>query len=209
MEVFDVNILTPTTERWRLAGTTISGGVPVAGAPNLSRTDGGGFWICEQTGIDLYYPAQLREARRVIAAMDGGVVPAIVFCFAGATKPGPGTHSYFVDTAAPLRATTIKVKNYGNLATQMLTGGEDFSLNHPTKGFRLYRVSKVVSTVGAIQTIEIRPPLREAVATNLSAEFDFPACVMRLSNPDDVLGAIDGLHNSVANPVWVESFDAG
>ncbi|ADL00703.1 hypothetical protein [Brevundimonas subvibrioides] len=208
MEVFNPYLFVPTKERWRIAGSTIGGGVPVAGAPGLARTDGGGFWVCEQTEIDLYETEQLKEARRLMAALDGGSRPAIVFAFTGATKPGPGSHSYFTDAPAALRATTLVLKNYGNVTTQNLKGGEDFSMFHPGKGYRLYRVASIVSAVGGVQTVTIRPPLREAVLTNVSAQFDTPACQMRLANPDDFLDAIDGLHTSVANPVWVESFDA-
>lgn len=82
--------------------------------------------------------------------------------------------------AAPRRATSLllTINHAGSLL-----GGESFSINHPTMGWRLYEVAtvEVLSEVSA--SITFNPPLREAVATGVHLEFDRPRCTMRLASP--------------------------
>lgn len=61
-----------------------------------------------------------------------------------------------------------------------LIGGEHFSIDHPVKGWRLYRIVQVVDVAGDVHSVTIEPPLREAVAAAETAEFDAPRCVMTL-----------------------------
>ena len=208
MDTFPKNILHPATEKWRLAGVSIGGGIPTAGAPGLSRTDGGGFWMCWQTDIAIDTPQELKTASQVDALLDGGTVAMIVPAFEEATRPvnaGVGVVvSCVTSTPAALRATAIDVY-WADVIYAI--GGEKFSITHPTKGKRLYRVMKVGPYSGGHQTLMIRPPLREAVTTE-ALDFNNPGCVMRLANPDDWLGPIDATHSSVANPVWVEDLHA-
>lgn len=68
-----------------------------------------------------------------------------------------------------------------------LLGGESFSINHPTWGWRLYEIATVEYTDATHVTVTFNPPLREAVPANTQIEFDRPRCVMRLKTP----GAMD------------------
>lgn len=82
---------------------------------------------------------------------------------------------------AALRATTLVIRiNAGS----SLLGGESFSINHPSMGWRLYEVRTVVMDEDdpAAGTITIRPPLREATTDSNPMEFDRPRCTMRLAN---------------------------
>lgn len=207
METYPFDLMPPETERWRLTGVTISGGIPTAGAPGLARTDGGGFWTCWMTNIDLYTREQLKAARALEARLDGGLTPIIVPQFEVPFSAIPEGVDWLFTSAfaapAPRRATTLSVQ-HGVGAP--LEGGERFSVTHPTMGKRLYGVAEVVSTSALAQVIKIRPPLREAVTTE-ALDFNTPGCVMRLANPDDFLGAIDAQHSMPANAVWMETFD--
>lgn len=193
----------PRTERWRLQGVAINGGTTVAGMAPVSRTDGGGLWVCEQSFL-LSTSAQRKAARALIAQLDGGSRSIILPRHA---EDGPGGE-WDVDiafaTAAALRATSATVNVTVSLP---LTGGEPFSVNHPGKGWRTYDIATAGELAAGQQAITFRPPLRQA-ATDEALEFQQPACVMRLANADECLGALDATKIVEFNPVWIESFDA-
>lgn len=204
METFDTCLFIPKTVRWRLESVVISGGVPTAGAPRLALTDGGGFWTCEMTDVWIRNRAGLKAARAFEARMDGGSVPLLVPD--RDAHLGPGTRSWTVDIAmaapASLRATEVTVQIAIGLP---LEGGEQFSIDHPTKGRRLYRVASAEPLVAGEQQITIRPPLREAVSDEV-LDFNKPSCTMRLANAAEFFGAIDSGRFSSLSPVFVESF---
>lgn len=215
--VFDVfptaDLFDPETEAWKLRGVTIGGGVSVGGSAQLSRTDGGGLWTCEQTGIEIYTPEQLLAASALDMQMDGGSVPIVVPCFNWPLRPVPAGVDWRVAIAliedAALRATTLTVVL---TVGSPLIGGEPFSITGPVHGKRLYRVHSQVSppvTTGGVttQTVRIRPPTREAITAGTALDFERPGCVMRLTNPDGWLSPLDAGHEQVAQPTWVEHFD--
>lgn len=207
-ERFPVETLTPASERWRLVGTTVSGGVNLIGFPGLARTDGGGLWMCWMDDIELVTPAEIKAARALELRLDEGVTTLEVPAFEGPTgvvPPGAGWRAIYAAAApAALRATTLTITRSVGMA---LTGGEKFTIVHPTMGARIYGVAEVTATDGPDQTIKIRPPLREAV-TDEAIDFNDPRCRMRLANPEEFLGALDASHESSAKAIWVESFDA-
>lgn len=198
--------------RWTLRGVAINGGISTAGFPARSRTDGGGYWTCEMSGIWLRTPEQIRSARAWEAILDGGftqvIVPTYEPQFAprppGLTLPPPVTHgggAPFDDgtgyvggvieaetaEAAPLRATTLKVRM---IVGSALLGGETFGLIHPTRGARRYTVGRVLEVEGDVTTIEFRPPLREATEAGFPINFNDPGCVMRQGDFEDFIGAL-------------------
>ncbi len=207
MEIYPFDLLPASTERWRLTATAINGGVAVSAPPRLARTDGGGFWMCWMSDIALDSAAQLREARRLEAILDSGATEIEVPCFEHATRKAPAgvVQAMTVRLAAGLRATTLHVQHQDGFP---FAGGERFSIRHPTKGLRLYTVARIDGTSagagGLNQTIQIRPPLRQAASANSAVEINKPGCKMRLANPDDFAGALDALHTSVANAIWAE-----
>lgn len=220
MDVYPFDLLPPAKERWRLTAVALHGGVSVAGASSLARTDGGGFWMCWMDNIELINRQQIKAARALEAVLDGGVSSIIVPAFEWAFSPELVTHadgSPFSDgsqyqtspveagvmAAAPLRATVLEAGFVGGVP---LEAGERFSILHPNRNKRLYTVARVLASSGGEYRIEIRPPLREAVTKDADMDFADPGCLMRLANPDDFLGAIDAHHESTANAVWVEAF---
>jgi hypothetical protein len=62
-----------------------------------------------------------------------------------------------------------------------LMGGESFSIQHPTFGWRLYEIATVTYDSDTAARITFMPPLREAVSVGTPLEFDRPRCVMRLA----------------------------
>ncbi|MFZ4165177.1 hypothetical protein [Brevundimonas sp. NPDC058933] len=219
MDIYPFDLLPPATERWRLSSVALSGGVSPTRAPTLSRTDGGGFWMCWMNEIELITRPQIKAARALEASLDGGVTSIIVPAFDWVFSPETVAHadgSPFEDGSlylsspvaatvtapAALRATILQAMFVGG---GPLEAGERFSIIHPTKGKRLYTIARIRDRVADTYTLEIRPPLREAVLAGAEVDVSTPGCVMRLGNPDDFLGAIDALHESVANAIWVEA----
>jgi hypothetical protein len=85
--------------------------------------------------------------------------------------------------AAILRATSMDIEI--SLAGDLL-GGEAFSIEHPTAGWRLYEIATVLATSESTANITFKPPLREAVDAGTQIEFDRPRCAMRLLQPSSM-----------------------
>lgn len=182
----------------------IGGGVTVGGQSPQSRTDGGGLWMCEQNFL-LARPEQRKAGRALLAEIDRTGKPVIVPRFVGEDGPG-GEWAIDVSFAAPaaLRATTATVTVTVGLP---LTGGEPFTVVHPTKGPRTYDIATAGPLVDGEQVITFMPPLREAV-TDDALDFQNVRCVMALRNQGELLAAMSVDRLIEANAMWVESFDA-
>ena len=220
LPVWPWRLLQPTSQKTRLMNQSISGGISIAGNTQTAVTTGGGHWVSDLTGISLITPDQVRCARAWSALLDAGATQLVMPLWDLAQAPRPISGGAFVNPSLPaltltdyfnntvgfssalmvstciggfaLRATSIVI----NIATgSALHGGEYFSINHPTVGWRLYRVAQVTAVAGSQYTCTIRPPLREALTTGTSLEFDVPRCTMKLVGnradslePDVMLG---------------------
>lgn len=103
---------------------------------------------------------------------------------------------------AELRDTTIYLQlNYcGDLM-----GGESFSINHPTMGWRLYEIGTVNYVDDTHVAVTFNPPLREDVPAGTQVEFDRPRCVMQLKAPGSMdLTVVPWTFNS-ANAEFIEA----
>lgn len=205
-ETYPFDRLSPASERWLLRGRTIGGGVNLYGEARQARNDGGGIWVCWMNDIAVETPEQLRLARGLEARLDGGATEIIVPAFEGPVgvmpQDGAWQGDYEIATAAALRATEIEV---GITVGLPLGEGMKFSIVHPTMNKRLYVIAAASAVVAGVQTLTIRPPLREAV-TDEAVDLNDLGCLMKLANADDFLGALDAQHESTANAVWVEAF---
>lgn len=227
MLIWPAALMPPETEGWRLRGVSMNPGVSTAGTARLSRTDGGGLWVCEMGTVEVWTSQQLHLAAVMDLQLEAGITPIIVPRFnqhlaplpAGASLgvlvghsdgssfsdgglySGPSIISALTAPAA-LRATTLQIDV--TLAGALL-GAEPFSIDHPVQGRRLYGIHSVGETVAGVTTVTIRPPLREAAAAGTVLDFDNPGCVMRLAN-EDWLSPLNAAHEQTASPVWVEYF---
>ena len=185
---------------------------------------GGPYWTCAHNGIWIHTVNQVLTARALEGLSDGGVtnfiVPSCELRYApGAPGSSPGVpHSdetSFSDDSlydtpavtgevvapAALRATTLLISIDGGAVPQ-----NDFSILHPVKDHRRYRVVKVVDIADGVATVLIRPPLREEVTGGEALEFEHPKCLMTLANAADFLGALELGRFADANPQFVEAF---
>ena len=225
MDTWPINLFAPRSVRWRLQGVSNSGGTSVSGLNRFARTDGGGFWVCQMSGIWLRRRDHLLAMRALEGLLAGGVATILVPSCECRLKPLPvevttcgGTvphsdGSPFSDgteyvsgaieitaAAAALRATSLTISI---VTGSGLRGGEHFSIDHTTKGRRMYRVIRV----GEAGVVTIDPPLREAITADTILDFDNPSLPMRILNPDDFFGAIELGRFAEAAPLFQESFD--
>ena len=179
---------------------TLKGGTALSGEQDTISTDGGGRVFAEFARGGLLDRDTNLGWRALMTLLEDGVVPMIVpFCDTRHTPYGPpgsggvphsdgtpfgddGLYSANVGGAItasnyPLRGTSLRAIT---ALARPLIGGEWFSITHPTKGVRAYRIARLVVTSDGpnVYDIDFRPPLREAVEAGEVLEFLNPACLM-------------------------------
>lgn len=188
----------------RRVGNVTSGGTSLSGIDDPIETDGGGFWRLDLTNGETLSRKGGLAWRALTEGMDNGSTAVIVLlCSERLFQPvgdvvtvdhsdgtpfdddTPYTSSgadYTAAADAALRATTMTIAGASELP---LIGGELFSIEHPSWGWRIYRIIRIDDDL-----ITFRPPLREAVAAETVLEFDTPRCQMRMasiaSNPTNM-----------------------
>ncbi|MCK1503858.1 hypothetical protein [Bradyrhizobium sp. 18] len=119
---------------------------------------------------------------------------------------GSGYYQSIIDitaAAAALRATSLDITiNYAG----ELMGGESFSIEHETMGWRVYEIATVSMDDGVAGTITFMPPLREAIPANTQLEFDRPRCVMRLAKTSSMDLSVQPWTFNSASVDFVETF---
>jgi hypothetical protein len=226
-------LLTPQNPQWSRSQVSMLGPPGLDGQQQAATTSGGGHWVCTFGSILIRTPEQVRAIRAWAAYLDGGqtcVVPSFDTLraprpYAGGRpqrpssppRPAPGDPFGYspgfgypmivanLVGAAALRATSIVINMVRGSA---LMGGHEFSLLHPTKGWRKYRVVRVSAVDGQHFTCAIWPPLREAVADGLAAEFDAPRCLMRIQpdKADQLEPALNLNRFGTVDATFIEAF---
>lgn len=185
----------------RRVGNVIDGGTSLSGLNDLIEADGGGYIAADFTNGFTRDASDGKAWRAQTDAMDSGATPVVVLLCAEKNfqpvngRPATSPHewnkpiaddapdkgaAYTASANAALRATTLAIT--GN-SERPITGGELFSINHLTWGWRAYRIDP--DGLKEDGTIGFRPPLREAVTAATPLEFDTPRCVMRLAQKTD------------------------
>lgn len=198
---FPLLLLHEASHDWNIVGSVMSAGQTAAGAVDV-RSDGGGFWSASLNDTQLW-ERNLPLLWRAVRQLANGGIGQIIVPRCDQLQPWPnGVTSYgstgFGDGAlfddgsgftqpvidvqvvggAGLRATGITLQ-LNNCAA--LVGGEAFSIEHPTFGWRMYEIATVMPASGAVYAVTFNPPLREALAGGEAVEFDRPRCVMKLA----------------------------
>lgn len=198
--MFPVHLFNPRGIRAGLIGRAVSSPPSISGVGQVLRTDGGGYWAVEFSGIALNSPDKQRAWRAWEAELDGGATRVVVPVPDLSLAPRPlqgralarpsglvalSADPYFPEatafatplivataSAAALRSTQITIT-----VTQgsRVVGGQMFSIDHATKGRRMYQTGRVISQSGQTATVTIRPPLREAITGDTPVNFDWPA----------------------------------
>lgn len=232
MLTFPVHLFNPDSITLKLAGAVITGGESLSGEVDTIKTDGGGYWMIQMADIQLLDDDQLRAWQAWEDYLDGGVQRVLVPVPELRTAPRPiaggvlsspsqlattSDDPYFpealafgvpwiiatIEGAAALRATqiTIDVERGARLK-----GGERFALTHAVSGRRVYRVMRVLSKAGQLATVNIRPPLREAVVDEQAVDFDWPSMVATMMPDQDISPRIERGRTARVSIAFRESF---
>lgn len=205
---FPRRLIREETHDWNIVGNTAGAGQTATSSVDV-RSDGGGLWMASFNTVRIGNDVDTKLWRAVRQICNGGVTPIIVPRNDILFVPWPdglaggydgvthddgalfdddsGYYQSIIDVTARgnslLRATTMEfdIEYCGPLQ-----GGESFSIEHPTFGWRLYEIG-TVETDGVTATVTFNPPLREAVEDGERIEFDRPRCLMKLATP----GAMD------------------
>ncbi|BAL77026.1 hypothetical protein [Bradyrhizobium cosmicum] len=199
---FPLLLLHEASHDWNLVGNAISAGQTVSASVDV-RSDGGGFWTTSLNDVQLWDRFQPLLWRAVRQLANGGVnrlvvsrrdqlqpwpgnltsYGAVAFGDGALFDDGAGFEQSVIDVvtsgAAALRATSL-VLDFVNCGD--LLGGEAFSIDHQTFGWRMYEIGSVEEIGGGLIKVTFNPPLREAVADGTQVEFDRPRCVMKLQS---------------------------
>lgn len=233
MLTFPTHLFNPASIQLRPAGSTITGGESLSGETDTIKTDGGGYWLVQMSGIELITPDLIRAWRAWEDELDSGVTKVLVpvadvrqaprpvvagrLSRPSAFESGAGTDPYFPEAVsfatpwivakfsepAALRATTVTIEVERGAR---LKGGEIFAVSHPTAGRRIYRVRRVLARNGQIATVLIRTPLREAVADNTPVDFDWPSLVATLMPEADISPDIEYGRAATVDIIFREAF---
>lgn len=190
------------TTNIRRIGNVVDGGETLSGFSDSIESDGGGYLAADFSNGST---RDARTAKQWRVLSDYTVSESLIICLCAErlTQPiGPiirphrDAPSAFIDpslTSTPgaayvtvgataLRATQMVISGVSEVA---LVGGELFSIQHPTWGWRAYRIRSVTQQSPSSFLITFRSPLREAVASGTAVEFDMPRCQMRKTAQTD------------------------
>lgn len=202
--VFPTRLFGPSSLQARLVGQAISGGVSLSGEAQFADAAGGGRWVVDFGETALWTREKVLAWRRLAAMADGGATPIIVpFAdrrhqpvnpkYTGSDTFGLDTWVDDVTAWTDEEVTAVTTADAASGATSLaftitapvaLLGGEKLSFIHDTMSWRVYKTGRI-KTGGAVgtevaTTVDIRPPLREAVASGTPINFTSPRCVMRV-----------------------------
>lgn len=232
MLVWPAGIFPAPRQRWQLRGVAITTAPSISGPTQTARADGGGYWAVELNDIALRSADQLRAWRAWEMMLDGGAQEFVfslcdprqrptlylpdgrpvrtTFTLHSDSAPfadGARYAAHPIDSraleASALRATTITFRM--NSGHEIRTG-EHFSINHPGKGWRMYRVRSVLLRNGNDYSITFRPPLREPIKAGIWLEWNEPKLVMRLDGVDGMSVEIEEHMRATESVTFVESF---
>lgn len=204
--VFPSRLFRPTSLQARLIGAAMTAPANLAGEAQFSEVSGGGRWVIDFGEAALWTPDKVKAWRALSAALDNGAMPVLVPLADRRHQPvtnplvtpdpfgltiwDDGETPWTPDqVTAPVTATALlgaTELTFSYTAPKALVGGEHFSIEHPTWGWRLHRVTRVKSGgagSGDTTVVDFRPPLREAISSDSPAtllNFDSPRCLMRV-----------------------------
>jgi hypothetical protein len=207
MDRFPLRLFAPSEWSWRVAGSALVGGQPIAGAPQTADASTGGWWVATWT------PAMLTAAnvgawRAVVARLNTGVrlieVPVLdsLQPFLDGVRPAQTTFTPGGDfssgaglitapitaqlaAAAFMPAYPAPASPPTQAQIQMTTGAplqgvEYFSVIGPSGASRMHMITGVWDVAADVYTVSITPPFREDMAAGTALDFNLPYCAMKL-----------------------------
>jgi hypothetical protein len=196
--IWPINILTPFAMAVNKMPATLKGNPSLSGVTQRIASDAG-RWMCSMSGIPLVTKDKIKLWRAIEGMAEGQLGQFIVpiqdidrgpagenygaevlhfgdVPFFGDVPYSASSYIASASMAAALGATQIALQVS---SSPMPEPGQFFSI-----GLRLYSINRIVSTVGAVMTVKVSPPLREAVVAGAFAEFGEPKLLCRLASDD-------------------------
>jgi hypothetical protein len=175
-------------------GNSVDGGTSLSGFTDQIETTGGGYWQLTLSNGSTREAGTGADWRGLAEYLTGYRSVDVLICDR-LFQPNPvGVHRhdlgvltdgseyaaaspYTASAGAVLRATTLKIAS--SIYGRPIRPGNLFSINHPTWGWRTYRIA----TAAADGTVTFGPPLREAIPAGTALDFDNPRCRMYAPQP--------------------------
>lgn len=229
LPIYNLGLLPPSVMSIDIVGTSIESDRSLSGITSAIDYSGGGMWSVKYKKIPCYKPQQHRYWNQLRNILNGGVRSLIVPLFTDWTAPvvKPGgpvysdlTHSdgsphsdlglyrqsnvvAILAADAPLNAGTVTIAvQVGGI----LSGGETFAINHPTKGWRCYSITDIDAVAGGVFTVGIRPTMREAALNGTATEFARPRLTARLMAGTSMSWDVTGYWQSTPDIEFIEAF---
>lgn len=226
-DLVPVHLWNPSSIKRSLVGQVTTSPSTISGIVQAVKTDGGGLWRVDYSGISLRGPRALESWNAWTAHLAGGATlvnaPMAEIALAPyRNKPtrmrapdadpdpnfpsqGPyGANRAIIATvaAAALRATTVTVTvTHG----APLRSGQGFGVIHASGTHRWYRIVRVQSRNGMAATVTIEPPLREAVTAGTPVDFEWGSFLARMIPDSDPYPEISVRHSTVSIS-FIEAF---
>lgn len=176
-------------------------------------TGPGGYWMAGFSVPAITDRARVLAWRAFVAAVDHGAGQFEVRLadklyapwplVSGVADMTPGGIVVALNGAAAIEATTIAVTKTSGDA---LTAGQHFSLTGSRWGKRLHRIRAATDNGGGSWTLEIRPGLREALATATALDFETPGFIATVANAREIEPQLDLLKYGSARVEFMEDF---
>lgn len=222
--IFPTQLFNPKSIKYWLAGNAIQSGQSISGVGQIVRTDGGGFRMCQMSGIVLRTDDQIRAWRAWMGEMAGGVTKVAVPIASNRIAPRPlqggkparygdlaatNADPYFPEASAyglPMINATVngpaglRAMQIGITMTQgsVIRGGEAFSIAHPTSGNRLYEINRVLSRTGDNYVVRLDSPTRQELVGEETVNFDWPMFDAYLVPDSDISPMIENHRGEVS-----------
>lgn len=234
--IFPGALLRPGSIRPALLGQDVGGGATLVGPEQSAELSGGGWWGLDYDLGDRPGVNRLKLIRAMLMQMRGGTAEIVMPFVDEPQAPwpsgyGPGTPggvgpfltpfsdgslfadgSQFSQPRIVFNLTAAIAENAGEatltrISGGELIGGELFTFDHPIAGPRAYCVDSVEQTGAEAFTIGFGPPVREAVAADVLADFENPRCVMKLLASGSAWPTVTRGWKAASSMRFVESFD--
>lgn len=227
-DLVPVHYWKPSSIKRQLVGNVVQSPGTISGAVQVLRTDGGGLWRVDFSGISLRGARAVEDWWAWQGALQSGAalvnVPMASVAYSpmaarrsgGLAKPVI-THApdSDVDRAFPsvgpygtgqnaITATMATAALRATTITITITKGSPvragmfFGVTHATGQKRVYRIVRIMSRNGMAATVMIEPPLREAVTAVSAVDFEWPSFLGRLIPDQDISPDLAVRHGGVS-----------
>ena len=205
----------------RIVGGAVEGGTSLSGITLASDVSGGGLVAVDYSEIQLGINStrdHILYFNRLMIALQGGIRNIVVPMMTDIYAPVPD--NFFPNDAGAtptVTGTFLSNKPVGSSTVdltvvngRLLQGGEWFGVFHPTKQWRVYCVTDIVTqtTVAGVinATVNIRPPLRDVAISGNTVDWWRPQCLMRVKSGSDITMMLDGYWRGMQNLSFIEAF---